>query len=91
MIKKCLIYLLLFALAALSHAQTVPEAAKTDLPPPELTARSWVLLDYNTGWILAENEADQKIEPASLTKLMTAYVVFGELKKGVFRSTTESM
>lgn len=82
MIKKYLFCLLFFAMAASSHAQVVPEAAKTDLPPPDLTARSWVLLDFNTGWILAEHESDQRIEPASLTKLMTAYVVFGELRKG---------
>lgn len=39
-------------------------------------------MDYNTGWILAEHESDQRIEPASLTKLMTAFVVFDELAKG---------
>jgi len=80
--KKFLLFLLLSALAVPSHAQTVPEAARTDLPPPDLTARSWVLMDYNTGWILAEHESDQRIEPASLTKLMTAFVVFDELSKG---------
>jgi len=85
MIKKFLLYVFLFALLSPSHAQTVPAAAKTDLPAPDLTARSWVLMDYNTGWILAENDADQKIEPASLTKLMTAYIVFDELKKGTIK------
>lgn len=85
MIKKLLIYVVLCLLAAPAQAQTVPEAAKTDLPPPELSARSWVLMDYNTGWILAENEADQKVEPASLTKLMTAYIVFDELTKGTIK------
>ncbi|MDZ7840365.1 MAG: D-alanyl-D-alanine carboxypeptidase family protein [Gammaproteobacteria bacterium] len=83
MMKKFLICLVLAALAAASHAQPVPGAAKTDLPPPTLTARSWVLVDYNTGWILAQHQSDEIIEPASLTKLMTAYMVFSELKKGV--------
>jgi len=82
MIKMFLPVLLLIALGAPAHAQTVPGAAKSDLPPPEPSARSWVLLDFNTGWVLAEHQSDEKIEPASLTKLMTAYVTFDELTKG---------
>lgn len=85
MIKKFLMCLVLLALVAASHAQPVPDAAKTDLPPPTLTARSWVLLDHNTGWILAQHQSDEVIEPASLTKLMTAYLVFSELKKGAIK------
>lgn len=79
---KFLVLVVLFALVSALRAQTVPQAAKTDLPAPDLTARSWVLLDYNTGWTLAESNADEQMEPASLTKLMTAYVVFDELTKG---------
>jgi len=82
MIKKFVMLALLLAAAAPAAAQTVPEAARTDLPVPDLTARSWALIDYNTGWILAQSNADERIEPASLTKLMTAYVVFDELRKG---------
>lgn len=85
MMKKLLVFVVLVLLGAPSHAQTVPPAAKTDLPVPELTAASWVLMDYNTGWILAQKEGDQRIEPASLSKLMTAYVVFDELKKGTIK------
>lgn len=85
MIKKLLTLVALFVLGASCYAQTVPQAAQADLPPPQLTARTWVLLDYNTGWILAQHEADERIEPASLTKLMTAYVVFDELKKGTIK------
>lgn len=83
--KKFLMLAALFAVVSSPQAQTVPEAARTDLPAPDLTARSWVLMDYNTGWTLAEHDADQRIEPASLTKLMTAYVVFDELKKGTIK------
>jgi serine-type D-Ala-D-Ala carboxypeptidase (penicillin-binding protein 5/6) len=83
--KKFLTSLLLFALLAPAHAMSVPEAARTDLPPPDLTAKSWVLMDYNTGWILAEHQGDEVIEPASLSKLMTAYVVFGELRRGTVK------
>ena len=68
-----------------SLAGAVPEHARSTLPPPELTAKSWLLLDYNTGWVLAEKQGDMRIEPASLSKLMTAYVVFRELKKGTLK------
>lgn len=85
MIKKLLICLALFALAVPAQSATVPDPAKTDLPVPELTAESWVLMDYNTGWVLAEKNPDKRIEPASLSKLMTAYVVFDELRKGTIK------
>lgn len=85
MIKKLLLHFVLFALVAPTCAQPVPDAAKTDLSPPELTARSWVVMDYNTGWILAQHQADERIEPASLSKLMTAYVVFDALRKGTIK------
>lgn len=85
MIKQFLIYLVFLVVAAPAHAQTVPQAAKTDLPPPNVTARSWVLMDHNTGWILAQHQSDERIEPASLTKLMTAYLVFSELKRGTIK------
>lgn len=66
-------------------ATDVPAALKSTLPPPEVQAKSWVLMDFHTGWVLAEADADAKIEPASLSKLMTAYVVFHALKKGTLR------
>ncbi len=51
-----------------------------ELPPPALAARAFVLLDISTGQRLAAQEADTRIEPASLTKLMTAYLVFSALR-----------
>ncbi|MDH5370077.1 MAG: D-alanyl-D-alanine carboxypeptidase, partial [Gammaproteobacteria bacterium] len=45
-------------------------------------AKAYLLIDHNSGHILAEHNADNKIEPASLTKLMTAYVVLFEIKRG---------
>lgn len=50
--------------------------------PPRIAAKSWLLLDFNSGRVLAEHAAEQRVEPASLTKLMTAYVVFQELRSG---------
>ena len=47
--------------------------------PPEIAARQYILLDLTTGQTLAERDADTPTDPASLTKLMTAYIVFGAL------------
>ncbi len=50
------------------------------LQPPEIAARNYVLMDLTTHQTLAEREADVPQDPASLTKLMTAYIVFDALK-----------
>lgn len=47
---------------------------------PDVTAKSYVLMEYSTGTILEKRDELKKLEPASLTKVMTAYVVFDELK-----------
>jgi len=49
--------------------------------PPEVAARSYLLLDLSTGQTLAEREADAPADPASLTKLMTAYIAFTALRE----------
>lgn len=54
-------------------------------PPPEVKAKSYVLMEFETGKILNEVEADKELAPASLTKVMTAYVVFDELSSGRLR------
>lgn len=50
--------------------------------PPRVNAKAFLLIDHNSGHVLAERNADKKIEPASLTKLMTAYVVLFEIERG---------
>jgi D-alanyl-D-alanine carboxypeptidase (penicillin-binding protein 5/6) len=50
------------------------------LQPPEVAARNYLLIDLNSDQVLAEREADKPTDPASLTKLMTAYLVFNALK-----------
>src|SRR5262245_28545242 len=56
-------------------------AALADVPaPPELGARSWLLLDETSGQVIASRNPDGRIEPASLTKLMTAYISFSVLR-----------
>jgi len=57
-------------------------AAPPEVPPPDIAAPAWVLMDHDSGQVLAEHNADKPLPPASLTKLMTAYVLFGKLKAG---------
>jgi serine-type D-Ala-D-Ala carboxypeptidase (penicillin-binding protein 5/6) len=64
---------------ALSLAATVTAPVPA---PPQVNARAWVLVDHFSGRILAQQHADDREEPASLTKLMTAYVVFQALTDG---------
>jgi D-alanyl-D-alanine carboxypeptidase (penicillin-binding protein 5/6) len=57
-------------------------AAQAAAPqPPSIIGRSWMVGDLSSGQVLASHKADERIEPASLTKLMTAYVVFGALRE----------
>ena len=73
-----LVSLLSLALAVSTaglHAAPVPEA-------PKFEAKSFILMDNSSGQILAQDNADLKLEPASITKVMTSYIVFDELKKG---------
>jgi D-alanyl-D-alanine carboxypeptidase (penicillin-binding protein 5/6) len=51
-------------------------------PPPQIEARAWLLVDAASGLPLAERNPDAKVEPASLTKLMTAYIAFSAIKEG---------
>jgi D-alanyl-D-alanine carboxypeptidase (penicillin-binding protein 5/6) len=53
--------------------------------PPELAVRAWLLLDLSSGQVLAARNADQPLPPASLTKLMTSYLVFEALSEGRLR------
>ena len=50
--------------------------------PPKVGFSSYYLVDFSTDTVLASNDADEQLPPASLTKLMTAYVVFSALKSG---------
>lgn len=50
--------------------------------PPEIAARGHILLDAQTGFVIAQNNADERLEPASLTKMLTAYIAEYEIAKG---------
>ena len=66
---------LLFCLLALLLPSAVWAAAKPIPNPPELDATSYFLVDFDSGQVLAEKNPDDRVEPASITKLMTAYLV----------------
>jgi D-alanyl-D-alanine carboxypeptidase (penicillin-binding protein 5/6) len=58
-------------------------AAAMPLPsPPSIAAKSHLLMDYHSGRVLAESNIDMRVEPASITKLMTAYIIYGAMKRG---------
>lgn len=60
-----------------------PVAAPPAIPAaPSLDVRSYLLLDFETGQVLAASAADERVEPASITKVMAAYVLFGEINAG---------
>ncbi len=54
-------------------------------PPPRIEAKAWLLIDYDSGRQIAGNAIDVRVEPASLTKLMTAYIVFSQIQAGTIR------
>lgn len=71
----CLLALASLWLAGVAAAQSLPQ-------PPEIAARAYLLMDLSSEQELAVREADAVVQPASLTKLMTAYLVFDALRMG---------
>jgi D-alanyl-D-alanine carboxypeptidase (penicillin-binding protein 5/6) len=69
--------------SAATSPPPAPAPADMPLPPaPALDAGSYILVDYQTGQVIAQKNADERLPMASLTKLMTAYIVFSALKDG---------
>jgi serine-type D-Ala-D-Ala carboxypeptidase (penicillin-binding protein 5/6) len=75
-------FLLIISLSAAQAAMPIPA-------PPEVAAKNYLLVDYASGNVLAEKAADEPIEPASITKMMSAYVVDKELAAGRLALTDE--
>nr|MBP6765714.1 D-alanyl-D-alanine carboxypeptidase [Rubrivivax sp.] len=71
--------LITFLLAGLMAVSTSSALAQAPLPP-EVAARQYILFDLASNQVLAEREADAQAEPASLTKLMTAYLTFNAIR-----------
>ncbi|NBN47516.1 serine-type D-Ala-D-Ala carboxypeptidase [Proteus sp. G2626] len=59
-----------------------PSFAVNNPVPPQIEAKSYVLMDYNSGKILASEKPDERLDPASLTKIMSSYVVGQAIKEG---------
>ncbi|WP_262488818.1 D-alanyl-D-alanine carboxypeptidase family protein [Halomonas sp. ANAO-440] len=72
----------LVLMTAQALAQAVPTPQTMIPAPPQIAAKSWFLMDANSGRVLVEHNADERLPPASLTKLMTAYLVERELDRG---------
>ncbi|MES2211885.1 MAG: D-alanyl-D-alanine carboxypeptidase family protein, partial [Pseudomonadota bacterium] len=73
--------------AVLALCMNYPALAAILPQPPQINAKAYVLMDYNSGRILNAQEANTRIEPASLTKMMTMYVVDQEIKQGRLKLT----
>lgn len=67
---------------AIASTPTAPTAPFISPTPPSIAGSANYMIDFNSGKVLSEKNAELKIEPASLTKIMTGYVVFNELKLG---------
>ena len=74
-VSKSFLILMAVAYAGSVNAVIIPNA-------PVLSAKGYILIDANSGDVLAESDADVQVAPASLTKLMTAYVVGQEIVNG---------
>jgi len=73
--------LVAFSLSHVAFADDVN--LKTMIPGvPDIDAEAYVLIDYNSGKVLAEKNADARRDPASLTKMMTSYVIGQAVKAG---------
>ncbi len=77
------------AAAAASANALPPLAAQTALAdnPPALPAKAWLLMDFDSGEVLASANADEPLPPASLTKMMTSYIVEQALRSGKLKQT----
>ncbi|HWS78540.1 MAG TPA: D-alanyl-D-alanine carboxypeptidase family protein [Thermomonas sp.] len=88
------------ATAGLAFAQTpapapAPAALSDNLPIPDApapaTSKAWLVMDYATGQVLAGDNVDTPVEPASITKVMTSYVIAAEMAAGKVKPTDQVM
>lgn len=73
---------ILILIGSVGQAQTINTPK-----PPSIEANSYILMDFNSETLLAEYDIDKRVDPASITKMMTAFVVFSELKSGNLKLT----
>jgi D-alanyl-D-alanine carboxypeptidase (penicillin-binding protein 5/6) len=73
--------------ATLSFSQLAYAESAQIAPPPSLAVKAYLLKDFNSGHVIATQNASMRIEPASLTKIMTAYLSFKAIKNGHLQLT----
>lgn len=83
MLRKSLSLLFFLLLTGFIHANVLIPS------PPQLAAKAWILIDAQTGKVLVEHNADEQLPPASLTKMMTSYIVSAELDQGKIKEQDE--
>ncbi|MEO6228215.1 MAG: D-alanyl-D-alanine carboxypeptidase family protein [Thermomonas sp.] len=100
--RSRLLLVVALASAGLAFAQTPapmpvpkPAALSDNLPIPDApapaTSKAWIVMDYATGQVLAGENYDVQLEPASITKVMTSYVIAAEMASGKVKSTDQVM
>ncbi len=80
--KRILTYFFTLLLCSLFTINTLQAAPKIIPKAPDIAAKSYILMDYNSGKVIAQKNPDMPVAPASITKVMTAFVVFSELEEG---------
>jgi D-alanyl-D-alanine carboxypeptidase (penicillin-binding protein 5/6) len=81
--QKFLVLNILFLLLCPIVSQANPNPRQVIIPAaPQLAATAYLLIDANSGRVLAERDADKPLPPASITKLMTSYIVSSEIERG---------
>jgi D-alanyl-D-alanine carboxypeptidase (penicillin-binding protein 5/6) len=81
--KFLLVTLTLVSIAAASAGAQTPTTAPAPIPsPPSFDSKSYIMTDFDSGAVLAESNPDERVEPASITKIMTTYLVYKALEQG---------
>lgn len=88
------IFVFALLLASVASAQTPPAPTQPPLPTvtpalPAINATAYVMEDFDSGQIIAGKDENARVEPASITKLMTSYVIFNEIKGGQLKLTDQ--
>ena len=76
-------------MAAVSLLLALPTWAQPVPQPPQVPVRGYILNDFHSGATLAQQNADERMEPASITKLMSAYVIYQHLQQGAISLTDQ--
>ena len=78
-----------------ANATTAAKSLADQLPVPDAPApkvsKAWLVMDYTTGQILAGDKVDERVDPASITKVMTSYVIAAEMKAGKVKADDDVM